>query len=96
MNIISAIHVLASLLTVVLAIYTIFQVFHRYSFQHRLNAMTAKMKPMIIGRNTRSHILEVMKLDGFPENEAEELYDILEQEIDARRSQTPKSPKAQQ
>ncbi|MGV8162790.1 MAG: hypothetical protein ACP5N2_05670 [Candidatus Nanoarchaeia archaeon] len=91
MNILGIIHVIAALLTITFAIYTSYQVFHWYSLKHRIEKMTAKMKPLIIGRGTKEHILEIMKIDGFSQNETEELYDLLQKEINARRNQATKA-----
>jgi len=86
MNILLIIHVIASLFTLLFALCTCYFLFNRYSLQHRINKMTYRMKPLIIGRNSKEHVLEVMKSDGFPQEETNELYEILFKEVESRRN----------
>ncbi|MGV8169310.1 MAG: hypothetical protein ACP5N3_04610 [Candidatus Nanoarchaeia archaeon] len=89
MDLISIVHLIASFFVAVAAVFTLFQAFHRYSFQHRIYKMTAKMKPLIIGRSAKEHILEIMRLDGYPMSEAEELYEIIKLDVESRRNLKP-------
>jgi hypothetical protein len=74
-------HVIASLFVVAFAVYTLVEVFRLQSLHSRVGRITQKMRPLIAGRGTRKHIIDVLVLDGFPKDEVEELYDRLSREI---------------
>ncbi|MFA6073488.1 MAG: hypothetical protein WC758_05220 [Candidatus Woesearchaeota archaeon] len=94
MDILLIVHILAALFTILFVIYTAYQIFHRYSIQHRIYALTARIRPMIISKNSKQHIVELLKLDGFPEEEIEEMYTIINTEIQ-NKLQTAKIPPKQ-
>ncbi len=79
------VHVVASLAVVVLAVYLVILALHKASLMHRIDRMTQRMRPLIVGRGAKKHVVDVLVLDGFPKEEAEELYDKLSEELLPRR-----------
>ena len=89
-TIILIIHVISSLLVLGFAVFTLVEVFRLQSLHRRIDRMTQRMRPLIIGRGSKKHIVDVLVLDGFPREEADELYDRLSEQL------LPKKEKAEE
>jgi hypothetical protein len=79
------IHLLFSLLAVVAVVYTLIQVIHRYNMTHMFNKIEQRMRPLIMAKGTRKHIVDSLTLDGFPKDAVEEMYEKLTMEMALKR-----------
>jgi hypothetical protein len=79
------IHIIASLFVVLLAVYLFVLVLHRASIQHRAHKLVDRIRPLVIGRSTKTHIVEKMKGEGFPSDEVEEVYEKIISDMNPRR-----------
>jgi hypothetical protein len=77
MNLMMIVHILASLFTVVFAVYTFIHIFHRYSLQHRVDKMSRQMAPLIISKTPKQQVITKLVDEGHDAQEASELHDKL-------------------
>jgi hypothetical protein len=79
------VHIIASLLVVFLAIYDIVLVIRRASIQHREIRLDQSIRPLIIAKSTKAHVVEKLIKEGFPSDEVDEVYERILSEMNLRR-----------
>jgi hypothetical protein len=89
MKAILIVNLVSALFTVVFAVYTGLHILHRYSVQHRVDKIKAKIMPMIVVKVPREQIIASMKKDGFSEHEVGELYEKFNAEYARSKSLPP-------
>ncbi len=78
------IHIVASLCIIILTIYLFVLVIHRASIQHRAHRLDQGIRPLVIGRSTKVHVIDKLTKEGFPQDEVEEVYERIISEMNLR------------
>ena len=79
------VHIIASLMVLFLAVYAFILVIHRASIRHRELRLEQRITPLVIGKSTKTHVVEKLLKEGFPQDEIEEVYERIVSEMNFRR-----------